>query len=119
MAKQPAATPTSPATGLGTDDSFRLLVESVKDYAIIMLDPEGRVASWNPGAERIKGYPAEEIIGQHFSRFYPEEKIRDGSPERELREAAEKGRTEKSCRPFSNPGERADYNSPVRSTPQT
>ena len=57
-----------PAQG---DAKFRLLVESVTDYAIFMLDPEGHVASWNAGAERIKGYSAEEIIGQHFSRFYP------------------------------------------------
>ena len=71
MAKQPSATSTSPATVLGTDDSFRLLVESVKDYAIVMLDPEGHVASWNAGAERIKGYRPEEIIGKHFSCFYP------------------------------------------------
>jgi PAS domain S-box-containing protein len=52
---------------------FRLLVESVKDYAIFMLDPRGRVISWNPGAERLKGYRADEILGQHFSRFYPPE----------------------------------------------
>jgi PAS domain S-box-containing protein len=56
-------------------ERFRLLIESVKDYAIFMLDAQGRVASWNIGAERIKGYTAEEIIGQHFSRFYPPEDI--------------------------------------------
>ncbi|MFA5017740.1 MAG: PAS domain-containing protein, partial [Methylobacter sp.] len=51
-----------------TEESFRLMVESVTDYAIVMLDPEGRVVSWNSGAQRIKGYSAEEIVGQHFSR---------------------------------------------------
>jgi len=52
-----------------TEESFRLMVESVTDYAIVMLDPEGRVVSWNSGAQRIKGYSTEEIIGQHFSDF--------------------------------------------------
>ncbi|MFL6284673.1 MAG: putative bifunctional diguanylate cyclase/phosphodiesterase [Pyrinomonadaceae bacterium] len=56
-----------------SEERFRLLVEGVRDYAIFMLDPEGRVASWNEGAERIKGYTAEEIIGEHCSRFYPED----------------------------------------------
>src|SRR5262249_39265101 len=65
--------------------NYRLLVESVNDYAMIMLDPKGNVASWNPGAERIKGYRAEEIIGQHFSRFYPGEDVQGGKPEEELR----------------------------------
>ena len=55
------------------EERFRLLVESVTDYAIFMLDPEGRIASWNRGAERLKQYKADEIIGQHFSRFYPAE----------------------------------------------
>ena len=51
-------------------DPFRLLVEGVKDYGIFMLDPAGNVSSWNPGAEKIKGYKAEEVIGKHFSCFY-------------------------------------------------
>ena len=51
-------------------EQFRLLVESVRDYAIFLLDPEGNIASWNIGAERLKGYRAEEIIGRHFSSFY-------------------------------------------------
>jgi PAS domain S-box-containing protein len=76
------------------EERMRLMIESVKDYAIFMLDPTGRVMSWNSGVERLKGYRAEEIIGQHFSRFYPEEKIRAGLPERGLLEAAEKGRFE-------------------------
>lgn len=77
-----------------SEERFRLLVEGVKDYAIFMLDPEGRVASWNPGAERIKGYPAEEIIGQHFSKFYPQEAIDRGWPAHELKVARAEGRFE-------------------------
>ena len=75
-------------------DIFGLLVDAVKDFAIIMLGPDGRVARWNPGAERIKGYRAEEIMGQHFSRFYPDEDIERGKPERELTIAAAQGRFE-------------------------
>ena len=63
---------------------FRLLVESVTDYAIYMLSPEGQVTNWNAGAERIKGYAASEIIGQHFSRFYTAEDIDAGMPEMAL-----------------------------------
>jgi PAS domain S-box-containing protein len=73
------------------EEHFRLLVQGVKDYAIFMLDPQGRVVSWNPGAERIKGYKAEEIIGEHFSRFYTEDDVERGHPEEELRIAAEEG----------------------------
>ena len=79
---------------LGSEDSFRLLVESLKDYAIVMLDPGGHVASWNAGAERFKGYRAEEIIGQHFSCFYPAEAVQRGLPEQELQAAAKDGRFE-------------------------
>ncbi len=82
----PAGTP------LQTDETFRLLVESVKDYAIFLLDAEGRVVSWNQGAERIKGYNANEIIGQHFSRFYPKEARDSKWPDRELEIAAKEGR---------------------------
>ncbi len=77
-----------------SEERFRLLVEGAKDYAIFMLDPEGHVASWNAGAERIKGYSAEEIIGQHFSRFYPQEAIERGWPDHELEVAAAEGRFE-------------------------
>jgi PAS domain S-box-containing protein len=70
------------------------MVESVTDYSIVMLDPDGRVMSWNSGAERIKGYSAEEIIGQHFSQFYPREDIRCGRPQRNLDIAAATGRSE-------------------------
>lgn len=77
-----------------SEEHFRLLVENVIDYAIFMLDPQGHVMSWNAGAERIKGYRAEEILGQHFSHFYPEEDIRHGKPERELAIAKIEGRVE-------------------------
>ncbi|MFY9733127.1 MAG: PAS domain S-box protein, partial [Candidatus Acidiferrales bacterium] len=77
-----------------TETRFRSLVAGVKDYAIFMLDPRGRVATWNAGAERIKGYSAEEIVGQHFSRFYRQEDIESGKPERELKIAASEGRIE-------------------------
>jgi PAS domain S-box-containing protein len=73
---------------------FRRMVESIKDYAIFMLDSQGYVATWNPGAQRIKQYRAEEIIGQHFSRFYLREDVDAGKCEMELREAAEVGRFE-------------------------
>lgn len=74
------------------DEVFRLLVESVKDYAIFLLDPEGRIATWNEGAERIKGYKPDEIIGKHFSVFYPREAQESRWPDRELEIAAREGR---------------------------
>jgi PAS domain S-box-containing protein len=77
-----------------SEERFRLLVESVVDYAIFILDPDGRVASWNAGAERIKGYTAEEILGRHFSIFYPPEVVARGWPERELEGARAEGRFE-------------------------
>src|SRR5215470_17438755 len=75
-----------------TEVRMRLLLESIRDYAIFMLDVSGNVASWNPGAERIKGYTASEIIGRHFSAFYPEEVARTGKCDWELKVAAETGR---------------------------
>jgi PAS domain S-box-containing protein len=75
-------------------DLFRLLVESVRDYAIFLLDPQGHIRSWNTGAERIKGYTASDIIGKHFSIFYPATEIRRGKPDYELRVAIEEGRYE-------------------------
>jgi PAS domain S-box-containing protein len=75
-----------------SDEIFRLLVDSVKDYAIFLLDPEGKISTWNQGAERIKGYSASEIIGQHFSRFYPREAIESKWPDRELEIATKEGR---------------------------
>ncbi|HEX2140243.1 MAG TPA: ATP-binding protein, partial [Woeseiaceae bacterium] len=73
---------------------FQLLVQSVKDYAILLLDTDGRVTSWNEGAERIKGYAADEIIGRSFEAFYPEEAIATGFPSYELEVAAREGRFE-------------------------
>jgi len=73
---------------------LRLLVGSVEDYAIFVLDPEGHVRTWNAGAERIKGWPAEEIVGRHFSTFYLEADIEAGKPAFELREATATGRFE-------------------------
>lgn len=77
-----------------SEERFRLMVSNVKDYAIFLLDAEGRVVSWNEGAERIKGYRAEEIIGQHFSRFYSPEEVQRGKPAAVLEEAARRGRFE-------------------------
>jgi len=77
-----------------TERRFRLLVEAVQDYAIFTLDADGCVNSWNVGAKRLKGYEASEIIGQHFSRFYPAEDIQAGKPQRELAIAISQGRVE-------------------------
>ena len=79
---------------LEAEERYRLIIESVRDYAIFMLDATGHVATWNIGAERIKGYRAEEIIGSHFSRFYPEEDLQSGKCEMELRVATSEGRFE-------------------------
>src|SRR4029078_9308416 len=75
-------------------DLHRLLVESVQDYAIFALDPDGYILSWNPGAQRFKGYTADEVIGKHFSIFYPRDRFEEGFPQYELREAARVGRFE-------------------------
>jgi len=77
-----------------SEERFRLLVESVRDYAIFMLDPQGNISTWNAGAERFKGYKAEEIVGQHFSRFYTAEDIARRHPWNELEIAAREGRYE-------------------------
>ncbi|HKB80990.1 MAG TPA: ATP-binding protein [Thermoanaerobaculia bacterium] len=74
------------------EELCRLLVDSVEDYAIFMLDPEGRVTTWNAGAQRIKGYKSQEIVGHHFSIFYAEEDVSDGKPQRLLALARERGR---------------------------
>ena len=76
------------------EEYIRLLIESVKDYGLITLDPEGLVTSWNPGAERIKGYRADEIIGKNFSVFYTPEDIAAGKPASELKGAAAEDRFE-------------------------
>jgi PAS domain S-box-containing protein len=78
-----------------SEERFKLLVQSVTDYAIYMLDPNGRVSNWNSGANRIKGYLADEIVGEHFSRFYTEEDRANGEPQRALDTAAREGRFEK------------------------
>jgi PAS domain S-box-containing protein len=77
-----------------SEQRFRLLVEAVRDYAIFMLDPQGHISTWNIGAERIKGYHASEIIGKHFSCFYPPEDIQAEKPARELEIAIRDGRVE-------------------------
>jgi PAS domain S-box-containing protein len=82
------------AAFLESEDRFRTLVEGVQDYAIFTLDPRGKVVTWNAGSERIKGYKAEEIVGQNFSRFYLQEDIDQGKPKAELEIAAARGRSE-------------------------
>src|SRR3954453_164913 len=77
-----------------SERSFRLLVEGVSDYALYMLDPTGRITSWNVGGQRIKGYSTGEILGQHFSRFYTEPDRENGKPARALKIAEEHGRYE-------------------------
>ena len=86
-----ATQPLTPLTSGEPDELFRLLVSSVRDYAIFMLDPQGRVATWNAGAARIKGYTADEIIGRHFSTFYPKADIDAGKCEMELDVATREG----------------------------
>jgi PAS domain S-box-containing protein len=76
------------------EERFRLLLESIKDYSIVMLDPDGLVATWNKGAERIKGYRSEEIVGRHFSHFYPPADVAQGKPEHGLAVASVDGRFE-------------------------
>ena len=91
----PAAQPTARLAAHQVDaNAFRLLVESVTDYAIFMLDPDGYVVTWNAGAERMKGYRAEDIIGKHFSTFYPPEALERNWPAKELEMAARDGRFE-------------------------
>jgi len=79
---------------LSGDRRFQLLVDAIKDYAIYLLDAQGRVSSWNTGAQRLKGYSADEIIGQHFSRFYTPEDLATGLPQRALLAARSQGKFE-------------------------
>ena len=79
---------------LAESERYRLLVESVPDYAIFLLTPEGRVATWNPGAERTTGYRAEEVLGEHVSLFLPEEDRASGKADESLHVAAREGRCE-------------------------
>jgi len=76
------------------EHQLQLLIDSISDYAIFFLEPDGRVASWNTGAQRIKGYTARQILGVHFSVFYPIEDVSDGKPDRELQVALRDGRFE-------------------------
>lgn len=76
------------------NETYRILVETVKDYAIFMLDPDGNVATWNAGAQAFKGYKPSEIIGKHFSNFYSQEDRDAGKPEKELQDALRDGRVE-------------------------
>jgi PAS domain S-box-containing protein len=87
-----------------SEEQFRLLVQGVTDYAICMLDPEGRISSWNTGAQRIKGYVPDEIIGTHFSQFYTEEDRANGEPKRALETAAREGRFEGKLSAFARTG---------------
>jgi len=82
------------SAGGESKEQLMRLIENVKDYAIFMLDPRGHVTTWNQGAERLKGYTAEEIIGKHFSRFYPADAIAQGKPDFELRQAMAAGYVE-------------------------
>ena len=86
--EKPDPNPTEYLEAIGSERRLQLLVDAVKDYAIYLLDAQGIGRSWNAGAERFTGYKAEEIIGQHFSRFYTEEDRLIGLPERALRTAA-------------------------------
>jgi PAS domain S-box-containing protein len=91
---QPSLSDMSTSAVKRGEELYAMLVQSVKDYAIFMLDPRGRVATWNDGAERIKGYTAEEIIGRHFATFYPVEDVLNEKPKMELETAIRVGRFE-------------------------
>ncbi|MBT2323149.1 PAS domain S-box protein [Variovorax paradoxus] len=89
------ADPSSPLDlGVVKDVDYRLMVDSIADYAIFFLDPNGLVLSWNTGAKQLKGYEAEEVLGRHFSMFYPTDQLERGWPQHELKVAAETGRFE-------------------------
>lgn len=87
-----------------SEQRFRLLVQGVRDYAIYMLDPQGLVTNWNAGAEAIKGYKAEEIVGRHFSQFYTEEDRLRGEPARALETAVREGKYEREARRIRKDG---------------
>jgi PAS domain S-box-containing protein len=91
--KMPRSEPPAPSRSLlNTEERYRLLVDAVTDYAIYMLDADGFVVSWNSGAQRLKGYTEEEIVGRHFSQFYLPDDVRAGMPARTLSTAAREGR---------------------------
>ena len=92
--REPPGRPQAPGSEKADEEPLRMLIDAIEDYAIMMLDPQGRVVSWNRGAERLNGYTAQEIIGRHFSRLYPSEDIALAEPSRQLAEAGDKGRLE-------------------------
>ena len=94
MSAKPEPPPSVAPTASTHDEPYRRMVEGIRDYALFLLDTEGHVASWNQGAERIKGYKADEIIGRHFSAFYPQSAIDKGWPRHELETAARLGHFE-------------------------
>lgn len=94
MHQAPDPTPLPPALAPADQDIFRRLVESVRDYAIFLLTPDGHIASWNEGAQRLKGYTAAQAIGKHFSMFYEADAVQRGWPQEELRRAVALGRFE-------------------------
>jgi rsbT co-antagonist protein RsbR len=94
MAPQAEAQQAPPKPTAATDADLLSLIANVRDYAIVILDPDGRVCSWTKAAEQIKGYKAEEIVGKHFSIFHPKEDVEAGKPARELEVAAEQGQFE-------------------------
>jgi PAS domain S-box-containing protein len=91
---------------LESERQFRMLVQGVHDYAIYMLDPEGRVSNWNTGAQRIKGYSSDQIVGQHFSRFYTDEDRAAGEPARALETALREGKYEREAQRVRSDGTR-------------
>src|SRR3954452_7281835 len=94
MAKDRGARLAAEETSRASEERFDLIVDAVADYGIFLLDSTGVVKTWNSGAARLKGYAAEEIIGQHFSRFYPDKARAERWPEHELKLAARDGRFE-------------------------
>lgn len=89
-----SADSSTPTSGLSTDEAFRILVQTVKDYAIFLLDTKGNVATWNTGAQLLKGYRKEDIVGKHFSIFYGEDDLKDKKPAKELEICLQEGRVE-------------------------
>ncbi len=89
-----------------SEEMYRMLLDGIRDYAIFMMDPHGQIVSWNAGAERIKGYAAEEILGRNFSRFFPPEDIKRGRPEEVLRLTAVNGRYEEQSMRVRSDGSR-------------
>jgi PAS domain S-box-containing protein len=94
MSTKPPTSATDQRAGLHSPEAFSLLVDTVAEYAIFLLDPDGRITSWNAGAERLKQYKSEDIVGKHFSIFYTADDLALDKPEHELRVAAETGRFE-------------------------